>query len=137
MHLLSVLLYTETLMDGKSVSPGHLFCIRVRSLQSPIFLAILLIGIMMLSESWCFEQKVQEKDGMERERNHSFPWSNFCMMKQDMMVVSFNRVRCAGGLVCAVCGLCCCTSSRQLGYLVGLFVHTEICIALSLLASGC
>lgn len=26
----------------------------------------------MLSESWCFEQKVQEKDGMERERNQ-FP----------------------------------------------------------------
>lgn len=109
------LLYTETLMDGKSVSPGRLFCICVRSLQSPIFLAILLIGIMMLSESWCFEQKVQEKDGMERERNQSFPWSNFCMMKQDMMVVSFNWMRCAGGFICAVYGLCCCTSSRQLG----------------------
>lgn len=57
------------------------------------FLAILLVGIMMLSESWCFEQKVQEKDGMERDRNHSFPWSNFCMMKKDMMVVSFKLVR--------------------------------------------
>uniref|UniRef100_A0A8C0U6H5 GDP-mannose 4,6 dehydratase n=1 Tax=Cyanistes caeruleus TaxID=156563 RepID=A0A8C0U6H5_CYACU len=41
---------------------------------------------MMLSESWCFEQKVQEKNGMERERNQSFPWSNFCMMKKVMMV---------------------------------------------------
>lgn len=102
-------------MDDKSVSPGHLFCICVRSLQCPIFLAILLIGIMMLSESWCFEQKVQEKDGMERERNHNFPWSNFCMMKKDMMVVSFNLARCAGGLICAVCGLCCYTSSGQLG----------------------
>lgn len=61
-------------MGDKSVSPGRLFCIRVRSLQSPIFLAILLIGIMMLSESWCFEQKVQEKDGMEREKKKSqFP----------------------------------------------------------------
>lgn len=64
---------------------------------------------MMLSESWCFEQKVQEKDGMEREKSHSFPWSNFCMVKKDMMVVSFNLVRCAGGLICAVCGMCCYT----------------------------
>lgn len=61
---------------------------------SNFFLAVLLIGIMMLSESWCFEQKVQEKDGMERDRNHSFPWSNFCVVKTDMMVVSFNLVRC-------------------------------------------
>lgn len=27
----------------------------------------------MLSESWCFEQKVQEKDGMERGKNSQFP----------------------------------------------------------------
>lgn len=51
----------------------------------------------------------------KEKKIHSFPWSNFFMVKKDMMVVSFNLVRCAGVLICAVCGLCCYTSSRQLG----------------------
>lgn len=48
--------------------------------------------------------------------------------KKDVLVVSFNLVRPAGVLMYAVCSFCCCTPSRQLGYLVGLFVHTEVYI---------
>lgn len=87
---------------------------------------------MMLSESRCFEQKVQEKGGMERKI--SFAWSNFCTVKKDVPVVSFNLVRPAGVLMYAVCSFCCYTPNRQLGYLVGFFVHTEVCIVVSLLA---
>lgn len=77
---------------------------------------------MMLSESWCFEQKVQEKGDMERKK-HSFPWSSFCTVgkkknqQTDVPVVSFNLVRPAGVLIYAVCSFCCYSPNRQLGYL--------------------
>lgn len=89
----------------------------------------------MLSESWCFEQKVQEKGGMERKI--VFPWSNFCTMKKDVLVVSFNLVRPAGALTCAVYSFCCHSPNRQLGCLFGLFVRAEVCIVVTSLAYGC
>lgn len=80
------LLYTQTWVEDKSISPGRLFCIHVCSLQCPIFLAVLFIGIMMLSESWCCEQKVQEKGGVERKITVSLGATSALWKK-----------RCAGG----------------------------------------
>lgn len=122
-------------MDNESISPGSLFSGHVCSLQSPILLAVLLIGITMLSES--FQQKVQEKGGMERKITVSIGATSALWKKKDVPVVSFNLVRPAGVLMYAVCSFCCYTPNRQLGYLVGLCVRAEVCILASLLASGC